>query len=377
MAPGFARRNGTGYYSPHRARPQYYTPYAGSPPEMVPFSGVGHSETDSRRTSTSPRSPPYNTKRPAWDMDTLKTQIIQSEAGKGAILSAIENCTFKPREQAFTALIDLCGRMRDYPKAQEVFDAMKCLRGVRPNKYSYSALIAACSSSGEWQKALDVFAQMQNAAKTDPNCRPNQVTYGALISACERGGMHEMALEKFEEMRSGGIKPDQVTYTSVLCSCEKSAQWEKAEEILEEAHSRGFVGPPSIYCELMLFYASKKTPASAVDLFLAMQMAGVEADVHTCRALMEALEAGAQSDMALELLDSMEKNDVPIDIETYNLALRALAANGEWQQAIHVLKGICSAGLEPGSETLHIVAEACITGDQPAIAKRILSHVKN
>ena len=108
-------------------------------------------------------------------MDTLKTQIIQAEAGTGAIFSCIESCTFKPREQAFTALIDLCGRMRDYPKAQEVFDAMKHMRGVRPNKYSYSALIAACSSSGEWQKALDVFKQMQDAAKRDPNCRPNQV----------------------------------------------------------------------------------------------------------------------------------------------------------------------------------------------------------
>lgn len=178
MAPGFSRKVGTGYYSPLRARPQYYhQSYAvGSPPEMIPMY-VNGSEAESRRPSSSPRSPVYNMNRPAWDMDTLKSQIIQSEAGTGAILVAIESCTFKPREQAFTALIDLCGRMRDYPKAQEVFDAMKCLRGVRPNKYSYSALIAACSSSGEWQKALEVFAQMQMAARTDPNCRPNQVFY--------------------------------------------------------------------------------------------------------------------------------------------------------------------------------------------------------
>lgn len=385
MAPGFNRRVGTGYYSPLRARPQFYGPYAGSPPELFPIHHGGDccEAKRSQGTGGSPRSPPRHhaphpaPTKPAWDMDTLKSQIIKAEAGTGAVLAAIENCTFKPREQAFTALIDLCGRMRDYAKAQEVFDAMKRIRGVRPNKFSYSALIAACSSSGEWQQALDVFAQMQNAAKTDPNCRPNQVTYGALISACERGGMHEMALAKFEEMRSAGIKPDQVTYTSVLCSCEKSQQWEKAEQILEEAHARGFVGPPSVYCELMLYYASKKLPTPATELFLTMQMAGVEADVHTCRALMEALEAGAQSDMALELLDSMEKNDIPIDIETYNLALRALAANGEWHQALHVLKGICTVGLEPGAETLQIVADACTTGDQPAIAKRILSHIKN
>ena len=185
-----------------------------------------------------------------------------------------------------------------------------------------------------------------------------------------------MALSKFEEMRSSGIKPDQVTYTSVLCSCEKSAQWEKAEEILDEAHERKFVGPPSVYCELMLYYASRRDAKSALDLFLTMQMAGVEADVHTCRCLMEALETENLSDMALELLDSMEKNDIPIDVETYNLALKSLASNGEWQQAIHVLKGICSAGLEPGAETLRIVADACNAGEQAAIAERILSHIK-
>lgn len=315
--------------------------------------------------------------KPAWDMDTLKSQIIKAEAGTGSVLSAIESCTFKPREQAFTALIDLCGRMRDYVKAQEVFDAMKVIRGVRPNKYSYSALIAACSSSGEWEKALEVFSQMRTAAKTDPNCRPNQVTYGALISACERGGMHDVALQKFDEMRSIGIKPDQVTYTSVLCSCEKSAQWSKAEEILDEAHAHRFVGPPSVYCELMIFYATNKASGAAIELFLTMQMAGVEADVHTCRALMQALEAGGNSDMALELLDSMEENEIPIDIETYNLALRALAVNSEWQQALHVLKKICTVGLEPGAETLQIVADACNAGDQPAIATRILSHIKD
>eukprot|EP00210_Caulerpa_lentillifera_P005085 g4857.t1 len=314
--------------------------------------------------------------KPAWDMDTLKSQIIRAERGTGEVLAAIESCTFKPREQAFTALIDLCGRMRDYEKAQEVFDAMKRIRGVRPNKYSYSALIAACSSSGEWLKALDVFSQMCAAAKTDPNCRPNQVTYGALISACERGGMHDIALQKFDEMRSTGIKPDQVTYTSVLCSCEKSTQWDRAEQILDEAHSRGFVGPPSVYCELILHYASKQASAPAIELFLTMQMAGVEADVHTCRAVMQALEAGGDSAMALELLDSMEKNEIPIDIETYNLALRALAANHEWQQAVNLLQKICSVGLEPGSETLQIVADACTEADQTTIATRILSRVK-
>lgn len=302
--------------------------------------------------------------KPAWDMDTLKSQIVNAKAGTGEVGHAIESCTFKPREQAFTALIDLSGRMRDWRKAVEVFESMKKIRGVRPNKYTYSALIAACSSSGEWERALEVFGAMQKAARSDPNCRPNQVTYGALISACERGGMHDVALQKFEEMREAGIRPDQVTYTSVLCSCEKSAKWDEAAAIIEEAHSRGFVAPPSVYYELMLHYSELRDYNCALELFLTMQMAEVEPDVHTCRALMSALCAGDQHTMALDLLNSMEESGILVDLETYNLALKTLAKAGRWQCSLEVLEGIRRAGLEPSNESLEAVAEAReIAGD--------------
>lgn len=108
---------------------------------------------------------------------------MNAKAGTSEVARAIESCTFKPREQAFTALIDLAGRMRDWRKALEVFESMKKIRGVRPNKYTYSALIAACSSSGEWERALEVFGAMQKAARSDPHCRPNQVCILSVLEA--------------------------------------------------------------------------------------------------------------------------------------------------------------------------------------------------
>lgn len=340
---------------------------------------TGSSSGDSCLESGSPSvssTIPSLANKPAWDMDTLKSQIVNAKAGTGEVGHAIESCTFKPREQAFTALIDLSGRMRDWRKAVEVFESMKKIRGVRPNKYTYSALIAACSSSGEWERALEVFGAMQKAARSDPNCRPNQVTYGALISACERGGMHDVALQKFEEMREAGIRPDQVTYTSVLCSCEKSAKWEEAAAIIDEAHSRGFVAPPSVYYELMLHYSDMKSHNCALELFITMQMADVEPDVHTCRALMSALAAGDQHTMALDLLNSMEENGILVDLETYNLALKTLAQAGEWQCSMEVLEGIRRAGLEPSNESLEAVAEACETAGEDALAAQFLGYIR-
>lgn len=345
---------------------------------MIPRRSTAGSSSDESAAGSPTRSPvPALVNKPAWDMDTLKSQIVNAKAGTSEVARAIESCTFKPREQAFTALIDLAGRMRDWRKALEVFESMKKIRGVRPNKYTYSALIAACSSSGEWERALEVFGAMQRAARSDPHCRPNQVTYGALISACERGGMHDVALEKFHEMRELGIRPDQVTYTSVLCSCEKSLKWDEAAEIIEEAHSKGFVAPPSVYYELLLHYAEKADYVPALDLFITMQMADVDPDVHTCRALMSALCNAGQDTMALDLLNSMEQSGILVDLETYNLALRTLAKAGRWQAAIQVLEGIRRAGLEPSTESSESVAEACQAAGEKALAEQFLGSIVN
>lgn len=261
--------------------------------------------------------------KPAWDMETLKRAIVQARLGSGEVRRVIESCTFRPREQAFTALINLCGRLRDWKKAVEVFEAMKQLKGVRPNTYTYSALIAACSSAGEWEKALEIFDVMKDAAKSDSNCHPNEVTYSALITACQRGGMFDKALELYDETLSAGVPADQITFSSALAACEKSERWDKAEEILEDMHARGLIGNPSVYCELIHNRAENGEWSCALDVFLGMQMAGAEPDSNTCKALMKALEKGGQPEMVLELFNSMRESAIAIDTDMYNTAMRA------------------------------------------------------
>lgn len=187
--------------------------------------------------------------------------------------------------------------------------------------------------------------------------------------------MHNVALEKFHEMRKSGIRPDQVTYTSVLCSCEKSSRWGEAAAIIEEAHSKGFVAPPSVYYELLLHYAEQGAHDPALNLFITMQMADVEPDVHTCRALMSALCNGRQDSMVLDLLNSMEHSGILVDLETYNLALKTLAKAGRWEAAIQVLEGIRRAGLEPSKESAEAVAEACEAAGEDALAAHFAGRV--
>eukprot|EP00803_Ostreobium_quekettii_P001173 evm.model.scf_1172.1 EVM.evm.TU.scf_1172.1 scf_1172:142-1586(+) len=320
--------------------------------------------------------------KPAWDMDSLKAAIHHARAGRlvpgtsvTEVRHAIETATFRPREAAFTALINLCGRLRDSAKAFEVFEAMQAYRGVRPNTYTYSSLISACSSSGDWDKAMDVFASMKAAAAGDAGCKPNEVTYSALITACERGGRFADALELYDEMLAAGIFPDKVTFCSALAACQKSERWERAEQIVDDMHGRGMAATSNIYFELLQNYARQADWSKGLDMFLTMQMMGHEVDKHCCRALMTTFEASGRYAMALQLLDAMD-NEIAADLGTYQSALRTLAAAGRHQEAADVVYQIIAAGMHPEEEAVAAAVGVCVAQGHKEEARRVVAAVE-
>lgn len=308
---------------------------------------------------------------PAWDMETLKAGIRSAKAGTGEVKAVIQKCTFRPREQAFTTLINMCGRQRDWKKAIEVFDSMKALKTVRPNTYTYSALISACSCAGEWQRALSVFDAMKVAADSDPGCRPNHVTYCALVTACERCGQHDMALKLFDEMLASKISPDRVTWIAALSAADKLEKWDKVEALLGEMHSMGIAGTLAVYCGLLHYFAEQARWNEALDHFLVMQELGLAVDEHACIAFMSALSAGGQWKLCLQLLDSMYESYLIIDLWTYNLALAALAKNRRWEEALDVLSRIEMMGLKPNVDSITYVLQACRDAGQENRATEI------
>lgn len=215
-------------------------------------------------------------KRAPWNMDALKAAILFARPGTGQIKLIVDSCSFRPREPGFTSLINFCGRLTDWQKAVDIFEAMTSIEGIRPNKFTYSALISACSGSGEWEKAIEVFEEMKLAAKSDPGCKPNAVTYSALITACERSGHFEQALKIFDEMEDYDVKADQVTYTAAISSCLRSDRIELGEKLIYRMHEDGYVSPPNIYCDLFAKYRQDGNWQNALDLFLAIQMVGIE-----------------------------------------------------------------------------------------------------
>lgn len=366
----------SGSYSPMSAYRRYpsgassFTSQGSSSGAYSPVSGFGPFHGGMWEGAAAP-PPNSRTLLPAWDMESLKSAIQSARADTGEIRYVLESCTFRPRAQAFTTLINTCSRQREWKKALEILDVMKGFRGLWPNTYTYSAIISACSNSGKWEKSLEVFWEMKNVSCMDPSCRPNLVTYSAVITACERGGRFERALELFDEMLQLGILPDKITYLSVLAACLRSKNWPRAEDILDQMHDEGLAATTRVYTEMLRHYADVGAWSDALDLFLTMQMLGMPADAHTCRALMKALEAGTRSDMALQLLEAMRDSGILPDLHTFNSALRTLAHDGLWESVMVVLAEMEQAKRKVNVETATVVLKACFKGGEDSLAKSL------
>eukprot|EP00210_Caulerpa_lentillifera_P005247 g5014.t1 len=292
-----------------------------------------------RRPRTTSQNSDNKSKKPKvpWDMHSLKAAVREAEVGTGQVANAIRSSTFRPREQAFTKLISVCGRWRQVKKALEVFEAMLDCHGVRPNTITYTALIAACNAAGDCKSAVEVFYKMKTAAKTDPNCRPNEVTYSKIITASDNAGYHGFAVSCFCEMEDYGIPVDQLTYCATLHSCLQTQLWKKAIEILSNMHEKGLAANVEDYYAMITYYGEKAEWEEALTLFLTMQKLGQSVDEYCCHALMRAFELAGISDMAMELLNSMWEENIFVQIETYLSAISAFTYHGKWEEVLKVV----------------------------------------
>lgn len=280
-----------------------------------------------------------NTTR-AYDMDSLKKAIYNAKTGTGEVSRIISTCLFRPREQAFTKLINLCGRLKNSKKAEEVFEAMKLCNGIKPNFYSYSALITACNNSGNLNKSLVIFEKMKEAALNDTGCRPNQVTYSAMITGCEREGEYERAIYYFDEMQELGMMPDRVSYWACIISSQKLGLMEKASDVIDNMHVNNVVGPLEPYKQQLIYFSEKKKWKQAIDLFTNMQNHGQFVNSDCCRIMMRAFEESNRPELAYKLIKYVKNCDIAIDNETLATAQRIALQHQEFKELNNVLKDI-------------------------------------
>eukprot|EP00884_Botryococcus_braunii_P015064 jgi/Botrbrau1/23559/Bobra.0141s0029.1 len=246
----------------------------------------------------------------------LTDQVLNAEVDKLEVL--ITNTSPKPRERAFTVLINKTGKQKQVQKAEEIFKIMQ--RGefnYPPTAWSYTALLSAYDRADELQKFEALLDQMLKAAKEDPGCTPTAVTWFTVLSMYEKAGLWEKALSLFED-KVKNSEESASGWFAIIDGYIKRGEYLKALSLLDEAHQRGFPkpqGPPggrtevdrgmqreSTYCRLLEYLLSERRYSDATELFLAMQMAGVEATSASIKALLKS--AASVAHFALPLYES-------------------------------------------------------------------------
>eukprot|EP01025_Chloroclados_australasicus_P050011 TRINITY_DN5713_c0_g1_i1.p1 TRINITY_DN5713_c0_g1~~TRINITY_DN5713_c0_g1_i1.p1 ORF type:complete len:437 (+),score=25.78 TRINITY_DN5713_c0_g1_i1:245-1555(+) len=303
-------------------------------------------------------------KRPSdiSDMDSLKSAVLAVPSYQ--VISTILGANMKLREQGFTMLIQMCGKRRQWERAEQVFQALCSYPNLVPNTYSYSALISALSQGGQQKLALHYFDQQIQSSKLDCNCLPNQHTYSSAITACERAGLPEKAFEIYERMLDDGIKPDHVTYSAILSCCQKNNFWDEASEIIDTMESLGT--PPSLgqYHTQIRQYSYESAWEQALDLFLSMQQSGQSPTVVTCQAVLYAFQRGGNAHYALVLLDQMLDNKYEVDITCFNYVLHTLSMYGFWEDARILYQKLKVNGLVPNVQTAKYIVGAHLKGNR-------------
>lgn len=102
----------------------------------------------------------------------------------------IASAAFQPQAAAFTSMLSMCAKSREWQKALEVFQAMRDHHpAVRPNTVHYSSLISACATAGRCEEAMQVTADCWLGLPCLPRrlqCRMLAERYGTLLGFRKR-----------------------------------------------------------------------------------------------------------------------------------------------------------------------------------------------
>lgn len=256
----------------------------------------------------------------ATSLSKLRRAVKAAEPGNGSTRAAIQSANFVISAREFTRLIRSCRNTGQWEKALEILEVVRMgdpKVGAAPNFFTFSAAISVCSKSRRVAETLWLLDEMKAAAKVDSSFQPDTVVYRLVIMCCTREGEHAMALNLFAEMSDGGIEADDQTLEHVLAALIHSMAWERAIQILDKMHARGMVLALDQYNRFIESCSKEGDLSTATEVFLMMQMVGVEPDSNSCCHIMYAIEASGCPVKGADLVEDMHACGIAVQPETY------------------------------------------------------------
>lgn len=163
-----------------------------------------------------------------------------------------------------------------------------------------------------------------------------------------------------------------ITYASLLSACERAGAVERAVSLLDRMHEQGLAGPPQMYNSVIAACGARWQPA--LEAFLGMQCAGVEATAQSATLLMASLCAGRQRDHAMALLQEVAAARWSLSLTAYSSLLGLLSSLGDWRAADLVHAHMATAGVQPDASAAGALITAHALGGDQAGAEQLSAY---
>jgi len=290
--------------------------------------------------------------------------------GKSVAIWPGVSSSFVPDTACYNIVLSAVANSGDITEMMHIFDSIgntevQMKNGVKKDAVTYNTVIAALSKSNMPEKALEMFNNMKRAG-----IKANKYTYTSLIKSCKLSlDMQEILYE----MKETGISPDIVTYNTMIRTLCDRLQWYEAKKFVAEMAQGGLKPNSMTYGFLMagLFRAGKFS--ACLTLFESAcadsRTAALMENVHLYTTAVSAAAALKNHDKAFDLVSRMSSSGIQPNIKTLTALLNACTSAGRADLAVKVyrklkdpdsramIKGIeamCNDGhFEEVLETLH------------------------
>lgn len=277
----------------------------------------------------------------ATDIQELRKAVRSAETGTGSVRRAIQSATFFITGRNFTGLIRSFRNSREWEKALEIFEAVRMCGpavGDPASFYTFSATISVCSKSGKLEEALWLLREMKAGAEEDPSLQPDAAVYRLIILCCIKQARCNDAVDLLDEMWQKGLHADDDTLKKVLQALIQGKSFKRAVRVLDSLHASDVVLSVEQYGDFIKSAVEEDSYDVAIEVFLMMQMAGIEPDKQCCDSILLSSAQSGDLDVTIPLLEGMSEFGIPISNRMYACVLEASIKTREMESGLRVVR---------------------------------------
>jgi pentatricopeptide repeat protein len=172
----------------------------------------------------------------------------------------------------FNSLLDVCSRVGDMNRAEDLWRAMPLL-GVEPDLISFSTLVKGYCVQGDLEQALATFTQLRRRG-----LQADAILYHSILDGCANRQMVQLAEQILHDMIADGHKPTSITL-SILVKLYGRTSLQQALQVFADLPAQyNFTPNAQVFTCLMSVALTHRDVPEALRIKDSMQATGARPD---------------------------------------------------------------------------------------------------